>query len=116
MHQTGKTGGASTATSAPETTAGQAYAGDDGSGKEDRPDGQTRSVPHPFFYWCLLSGGLAIATAIDLDTSSPPAVALDSPWLYRVEVGGVVFLILYALGLLLGFAFFGRALRQLDLP
>lgn len=84
--------------------------------KVDTQAGQARSVPHRFFYWCLLSGGLAIVAAIDLDTSSPPAVALDSPWLYRFEVGGAVFVILYALGLLVGFAFFGKALPQVDFP
>lgn len=116
MNRTGQTGGAPTASSPLDTIARVRLRQDDGRDKVDSQAGQARSVPHRFFYWCLLSGGLAIVTAIDLDTSSPPAVALDSPWLYRFEVGGAVFVILYALGLLLGFAFFGKALPQLDFP
>ncbi len=101
--ETGRRQQAAPAENAPAPTAD--------TGDDDQP-----RVPHPFFYWCLLAAVAGIIAAAVLETADAPRIALGSEWLYRAEVAGFVFLILYAVGVFCGFAIYGKVLVRIDFP
>lgn len=67
------------------------------------------------FYGCLVATVLAGLVAAAADTQTPSKIALGSQWLQRLEVGGLTFLILYLLGVVLFFAYHGKAVPEVEL-
>lgn len=70
--------------------------------------------------WMLLSAvcvAAAIALAVGLlaavPTAGPPAVALNSEVVFRIEVGAIVFAVLYGLVVAIRLAFWGKTFTKL---
>lgn len=85
---------------------------------EPPEDGDRRSRttrPHPLFW---LSLGLLVPASLAAGAADgvAPSVALRSEWVWRLEIGIVVFLLGYVLGILLWLAYFGRTVPHVELP
>jgi hypothetical protein len=70
---------------------------------------------HPFF-WVLLTLLIPAIAVAAVAPSKTPGYALDSGWLYRLEVAGACFLALFVLALLLWLAYSGRTVGNVQLP
>ena len=70
---------------------------------------------HPFFWvlWFLLAAAVAAAIAAP---SHAPGFALDSVWVYRLEVGGAFFVGVLVVALVLWLGYSGRSIGKLQLP
>lgn len=85
--------------------------GADGSNKKGG-----RAAVHPFFWALLVLAVLSGIGAALAPSAKVPSYALRSVWLYRLEVGGAIFLGLYMVALLIGLAWDGKGIRQVQLP
>lgn len=71
--------------------------------------------PKALFFVCLLLLVPAMLAGSAAD-SEPPAVALNSEWVYRAEVGLLIYGLEYLLLLVLWLAYFGKSFGRLSLP
>ena len=71
--------------------------------------------PHPFFWllWVLALPSVVVAIAAPDNT---PGYALESSWLYRLEVGGAFFLGLLVVLLIFWLGYSGRSIGKVQLP
>jgi hypothetical protein len=68
------------------------------------------------FLWGVVAGALPAVAAAATAHGRAPGYALNSRWLYRLEVGLAFLLGLYALVLILWLAYQGRSLGTIQLP
>jgi hypothetical protein len=70
---------------------------------------------HPFFWllWALLVPTVAAVAAAP---SRAPGYALESAWLYRLEVGGAFYVGLLLLSLIFWLGYSGRSVGKVQLP
>jgi hypothetical protein len=74
-----------------------------------------RTGAHPFFWVVALMLVASVAAAAAAPSRSP-AYALQSAWLYRIEVGGASFLALTVAALVLWLSYSGRSLGHVQVP
>jgi len=70
---------------------------------------------HPFFLTLVVLIGPAVIAAASAD-SNTPGYALNSVWIYRIQVGLVFFLIEYTLLIAIWLAYQGRSVGEIQLP
>lgn len=70
---------------------------------------------HPFFWllWALLVPAVAVAVTAP---ERQPGYALESSWLYRLEVGGTIYVGLMVVALILWLGYSGRSVGKIQLP
>ena len=84
------------------------------SGQRKRVE-EWRAGAHPFFWLLCVLLVPAIAAAASAP-SKAPGYALNSAWVYRLEVGGAFYLGLFVLTLILWLGYSGRSLGELQIP
>lgn len=74
-----------------------------------------RKAAHPFFWllWALLVPAVVAAIAAP---AKAPGYALESAWLYRLEVGGAFYIGLLLLSLIFWLGYSGRSAGKVQLP
>ncbi len=74
-------------------------------------------APKPLFLLLLafVLGSVVVAAAVPAPPR-PPALSLNSEFMFRLEVGAAVFLAAYALAAVLALAYDGEFTRRLGLP
>lgn len=86
-----------------------------GSGGDEKGFSGWRRHAHPFFWMVCLLLLLAGFAAFSVP-SKAPGYALESSWLYRLEVGGAFFVGLLVVVLVLWLGYSGRSIGGLQLP
>jgi hypothetical protein len=71
--------------------------------------------PHALFWICLALVVPAVWAAQAADGDAP-GVALHSDWVWRVEIGLLVFALGYVLAIVLWLAYFGKTVPRVELP
>lgn len=77
--------------------------------------GTTRRQPHPFFFAFTVATGTALIAGVAAPQRSPPVALYDST-VYGIEVGLVVFVVLYLIAQAGWLAWHGRGFRSYQAP
>jgi hypothetical protein len=104
-----------TTTSGPLAAPAEAPASSQPPTPPNTGDGETSKWPDPFF-WPVLMGFVPAAFAVADADERTPSYALDSGWLYDLEVGLGVFVVCYILALIICLAWQGRSFGRFELP
>jgi hypothetical protein len=90
-----------------EVVRNKSGADDDGNSKFKRP--------HALF-WFSLALLMPAAIAGQAADGDVPGVALHSDWVWRIEIGLLVFALGYVLAIVLWLAYFGKTVPRVELP
>jgi hypothetical protein len=71
--------------------------------------------PHPLF-WISLALLVPAGLAAQAADGGAPGVALQSDWVWHIEIGLLVFALGYVLAIVLWLAYFGKTVTRLELP
>ena len=86
----------------------------DKSGGDGAGDFESKR-PHALFWICLALVVPAVWAAQAADGDAP-GVALHSDWVWRMEIGLLVFALGYVLAIVLWLAYFGKTVPRVELP
>jgi hypothetical protein len=78
-------------------------------------DGSTPKRPHALF-WISLALLVPAGLAVQAADGDAPDVALQSQWVWGMEIGLLVFVLEYVLAIVLWLAYFGKTLARVELP